>query len=113
MFVPHPNFRFGTEHLKKIGNEIVYVCESPMFDDMIGDEHINKFEIKIHEELKDFDPELDVVADYGDALIFAMIIFHLAEYFHAIKIARFSTKKDTYVIREISSDNFFEEQADQ
>jgi hypothetical protein len=113
VFVPHPNFRFGTEHLKKIGQEIVYVCESPMFDDMIGDEHIPKFEVRIHDELKDFDPENDVVADYGDAMIFAMMIFHLAEYFHSIKVARYSTKKETYVIREIASDNFFLEEAEQ
>jgi hypothetical protein len=83
-----------------------------MFDDMIGDEHISKFESRVHEELRDFDPEADVVADYGDAIIFAMMIFHLAEYFHSIKIARFSTKKDIYVIREISSDNFFVEKTD-
>lgn len=84
-----------------------------MFDDMLGDEHIPKFEVRVHEELKDFDPEQDIVADYGDAMIFAMMIFHLAEYFHAIKIARFSNKKDTYVIREINSESFFLEKAEQ
>ena len=78
-----------------------------MFDDMLGEEHIPKFEVKIHEALRDFDPDTDIVADYGDAMIFAMMIFHLAEYFDNVRIARFSTKKDMYVVREIFSDNFF------
>jgi hypothetical protein len=107
VFVPHPNFRFGTDHLKKLGDEIVYVCESPMFDDMLGMEHIAKFETRICKELKSFDPIEDVVADYGDAMIFAMMIFHLAECHYEINVARYSTKKEMYVVRHISSDNFF------
>jgi len=107
VYVPHPNFRFGTEHLKKLGEEIVYVCESPMFDDMLGPEHESKFEQRIRAELRDFDPSKDVIADYGDAMIFAMMIFHLAEFHYEIDIARYSTKKEMYVVRQISSDNFF------
>jgi hypothetical protein len=107
VYVPHPNFRFGTDHLKKLGDEIIYVCESPMFDDLLGEEHAPKFEMRVHAELKGFDPDQDVVADYGDAMIFAMMIFHLAEFYYEINVARYSTKKETYVVRQISSDAFF------
>jgi hypothetical protein len=113
VFVPHPNFRFGTDHLKKLGDEIVYVCESPMFDDMLGPEHTAKFEARIRKELRDFDPVEDIVADYGDAMIFAMMVFHLAEFHYEINVARYSTKKEMYVVRQISSDNFFQKDDEQ
>jgi len=54
-----------------------------------------------------------VIADYGDAMIFAMMVFHLAEFHYEINVARYSTKKEMYVVRQISSDNFFQKEEGQ
>ena len=109
VFVPHPNFRFGTDNLRDLAKEIVYVCETPMFDDLMGDEHSTKFEGKINETMSNFNPDLDVVADYGDAIIFAMMIFYLSERFEGFPVARFSNKRNEYVVREISTEQFLVE----
>ena len=79
------------------------------FDDLMGDEHSTKFEGKINETMSNFNPDLDVVADYGDAIIFAMMIFYLSERFEGFPVARFSNKRNEYVVREISTDQFLVE----
>lgn len=102
-FVPHYNFRFSAEPLKDLADNIVYVCESPIFDDQFGEEFKNKFERKINKEMSDFDPEKDIIAFYGDAMIFAMMIFKATEQWESIWVARFSSKLNKYLVRQIST----------
>ena len=102
VYVPHPNFRFPTDPLYEIADEIVYVCDTPMFDDMIGAEHKYKFEGIIERKMRDFNPETDCIAFYGDAIVFAMMVAHALDVSPALKIARYSQKLDKYVVREIN-----------
>jgi hypothetical protein len=109
VYVPHPNFRFPTEPLYRIAQEIIYVCDTPMFDDMIAADHKHKFEGMVAKKMEDFDPETDAIAFYGDAIIFAMMVITAYERSDIIRIARYSQKLDEYVIREIDVDeNWYE-----
>jgi len=108
VFVPNPNLRFDPEELASLGNSIIYVCDLPMFDNLIGDENVHRFEGRIRERLADFDPNLDVVAYYGDSMIFAMMIMWLADNFDAFDVARYSSKQQAYVIRELSYQKFIQ-----
>ena len=106
VFVPHPNFRFGTDNLRELADEIIYVCESPMFDDYADPKHSKKFEGSINKTMQSFDPDHDLIADYGDAIILAMMVFWLAERFDGFDMARFSHKKNEYIVREIFTERF-------
>ena len=104
VFASNPNFRFGTNHLQELAEEIVYVCDSPIFDDMIDDPASrNKFEQCVTDKLWDFNPNTDVVAFYGDALIFAMIIWEIGEMKldTDVSIARWSSKAEKYLVRKL------------
>lgn len=107
VFVPHPNLRFDEAPLHRLADEVIYICNSPMFDDFIGVEYVKSFEVKIKKTLIDFDPDTDVIADFGDAIIFALSIFYLCTNLDSFKIARFSRKNGEYLVREVS-DKFFE-----
>ena len=109
VYVPHPNFRFPTEPLYRIAHEIVYVCDTPMFDDMIGKDQSYKFEGSVAKKMEDFDPETDVIAFYGDAIIFAMMVLVASDRSDTIRVARYSQKLDEYVVREINVDEEWSE----
>jgi hypothetical protein len=106
VFVPHVNFRFSPSSLLEIAEEIVYVCETPMFDDMIDERFASKFEFNVMKQLESFDQEKDAIAFYGDAVIFAMMVAYLSDKNDSIFVARFSTKRDEYVVRRIGFDLF-------
>lgn len=106
VFVPNPNFRFDVNQLKQLSENIVYVCDRPMFDDLMGDEYTHEFEHKVQDSLKDFDPKKDVVAFYGDTMIFAIIIMFLSEHFDSFDVARFSAKNNAYLVRTLNYENF-------
>lgn len=101
VYVPHPNFRFPTDPLYRIASEIVYVCDAPMFDDMMGPEQRYKFEGAIFRKMEDFDMDTDCVAFYGDPIIFAMMVAYVVPITGQIQVARYSQKLDEYVVREI------------
>lgn len=103
VFVPHYNFRFSPEPLKLIADEIVYVCDTPMFDDFIDDQFKHRFEDKVVEAMSDYDPASDLIAFYGDVLIFAMMIIKATEQHEEIFVARFSTKLNSYIVRKLSA----------
>lgn len=105
-FVPNPSFRFNPEELNTIAESIVYVSDLPMFDNLIGDENIHRFEHKIAERMADFDSDMDVIAYYGDSMIFALMIMYLCDNYDAFAVARYSSKLGSYVIRELNYDNF-------
>jgi len=110
-FVSNPNYRFDTQGIFDIANDIVYVCDTPMFDNLMSDEFLNKFEHKIAQRMRDFNPEEDVLAYYGDSLIFCMMIMWLADGVDKFDIARFSAKQNCYLIRSLSYDKFIEPHA--
>jgi len=106
VYVPHVNFRFSPSSLLDIADEIVYVCDTPMFDDMADERFVEKFEGKVVEHLNEFSSELDAIAFYGDAVIFAMMAAYLSDKHDSFFVARFSTKRNEYVIRRIGFDMF-------
>jgi hypothetical protein len=107
-FLPNPNFRFSVEPIQRIAKELVYVCPAPMFDDMAPLENARHFEGSIVRSLEAFDPEQDIVVFFGDALIFGLMIYHLAGTQSAIKLARYSSKRDEYIVRECLEETFEE-----
>jgi len=106
VFVPNPSFRFNPSELGNLAAEIVYVCDMPMFDNLAGLDNVDKFEGRVAERLANFDPQKDIVAYYGDSMIFAMMIMYLADNFDAFDMARFSSKKQEYIVRRLSYDHF-------
>lgn len=106
VFVPNPNFKFDVNQLLDLADEIVYACDTPMFDELMTDEFIEKFEGKISDRLKVFDPETDVIAYYGDSMVFVLMIMYLSERFESFDVARFSAKRNAYLSREVSYRNF-------
>lgn len=106
VFVPNPSFRFDPEQLAIIANETIYVCDMPMFDNLVDDEHIHRFEHRVAERLDNFDPSEDIIAYYGDSIIFAMMIMYLSDNFDSFDIARYSAKQQGYVVRELSYAKF-------
>jgi len=113
VYVPHVNFRFSPSSLLEIADEIVYVCETPMFDDMVDERFADRFESKIVEQLESFDSTADAIAFYGDAIIFAMMAAYLSEKHDSFFVARFSTKRNEYVVRRIGFDMFDKQLAEE
>ena len=104
VFVSNPNFRFGTQHLLTLAGQIVYLCDSPIFDDMIDDQDaIDKFETSVMDKLRDFDPRTDVLSFYGDVLIFAMALWEISqmELDCPVSIARWSAKAERYLVKQL------------
>jgi hypothetical protein len=77
-----------------------------MFDNLVGDENVHRFEHKIAERMADFNPKNDIIAYYGDSMIFAIMIMFLCDNFDAFDMARYSSKLEGYVVREMSYDKF-------
>jgi len=102
IFVPHQNFRFDIEPLRELSKEIVYVCDGPMFDDMLEDSQSHRFEKLVVEALEDFDENRDAVAFYGDPIIFAMMVYWLGSSTDSINVLRFSNRTKEYFCRKIS-----------
>lgn len=106
VFVPNPSFRFDPDQLASIAEEIIYICDMPMFDNLISDEYIHKFEHRVAERLGSFDPREDLIAYYGDSMIFAMMVMYICDNFDSFDIARYSSKQQSYIIRELSYEKF-------
>jgi hypothetical protein len=106
VFVPNPSFRFDPTELNTLAESVVYVSDLPMFDNLIGDENIHRFEHKVAERMEDFDPAADIIAYYGDSMIFAIMVMYLCDNHDGFDVARYSSKLGGYVIRELAYDKF-------
>ena len=106
VFVCNPSFKFNPDELAHLANEVIYVCDAPMFDNLAGDEYIPRFEGRVAERMADFNPNKDIIAYYGDSMIFAMMVMWISDKWESFDIARYSAKKSGYVIRNIQYDNF-------
>jgi hypothetical protein len=105
-FASNPSFKFDSDELINLAETVVYVSDRPMFDNLIGEENIPRFEHKIAERMFDFNPEHDIVVYYGDSMIFALMIMYLCDNCDNFYLARYSQKEKIYVIRELAYDNF-------
>ena len=105
VFVPNPSFRFDPQELANLAETVVYVSDLPMFDNLIGVENIHRFEHKIAERMADFNPENDIIAYYGDSMIFALMIMFLCDNFDRFDVARYSKKEETSSDQEAGRDN--------
>jgi len=106
VFVPNPSFRFDPTELSTLAESVVYVSDLPMFDNLIGDENVHRFEHKVAERMADFNPAADIIAYYGDSMIFAIMIMYLCDNHDNFDVARYSSKLGSYVIRELAYDKF-------
>ena len=106
VFVPNPSFRFDPTELSTVAESVVYVSDLPMFDNLINDENVHRFEHKIAERMADFDPASDIIAYYGDSMIFAIMVMYLCDNCDGFDVARYSSKLGGYVIRELNYDKF-------
>ena len=111
MFVPNYNYRFSVEQLETLADDVVFVCECPMFDDLLGEDQAERFEGRIVNKMKNFDPQNDCIAFYGDVMVFALMVYFVGGEHEEFSIARFSSKRNEYVVRKIKDDLFaqFEE----
>ena len=110
VFVCNPSFKLNPDELAQLAEQVVYVCDRPMFDNLSTDAYIADFEGRVSERMADFDPNKDVIAYYGDSMILAMMVMWIAGEWDSFDIARYSANKSGYIIRRISYDNFTEAQ---
>lgn len=104
-FVPNPAVRFDADKIRDLANELIYVCDTSIFDDMAGDENKYRFEGRVKEVMINFDHKQDVIVFFGDALILSMMIISIVmEPGESVFLARYSTKTDQYLIRELKFD---------
>jgi hypothetical protein len=97
-FAANPSPRLDTAPLREIAEKIVYVCATPMYDNVMDQPDL--FEKRVEEVLADYDPEFDIIVDYGDPLVFALMVYFLSD--DKIKIARYSRRDDNYSIKEVT-----------
>lgn len=96
-FAANPSPRLDTAPLNQIADMVVYVCATPMYDNLMDRREL--FEDRVEQMLIDYDPEFDIIVDFGDPVIFAMMVYFLSD--DKIKIARYSRKDGQYTIKEI------------
>lgn len=106
IFIQNPSFRFEREPLEALCEELVTVCDAPVFDEYIDPTPDNrrKFEHAVQRKMEDFDPEKDAIAIYGDPLILAMMIQFIGLDAPSAIVLRFSSKKNAYVGRLLSEE---------
>jgi hypothetical protein len=109
-WVPNTSYRISQAPILEIADDVVVVCETPIFDDLLGKENKSRFEDVIAAKMEGFDPKRDVIVFYGDPMIFALMIVYvtifIAEEGEAINIGRWSTKQERYLVREVADKMF-------
>ena len=103
VYAPVNNERFEKSALHDLAKHTVFVCPVPVFEDI--KDRTDLFERYISQEMHDFDADNDVVADFGDSLVFAMMIFYLARRHDKIYVARFNRRSSDYIVRLIDGED--------
>ena len=106
IFACNPNIKFDIRQIEKLGEELIYICDNPLYDGVTEEQSRVKYEWTMVHRLKGFDPKLDALAIYGDNMILAMAMFYLSSKFKRINVARFSARNENYVVRAIDMENF-------
>ena len=103
VFAPVNNDRMDKTVLNALALKTVFVCPVPMFDDI--KDRSDLFEKYIHQEMSDFDPDNDFIADFGDSMIFAMMAFYVGRYYDYLYVARYNRRSGNYTIRLINGED--------
>lgn len=98
-FAPNPSPRYDQSAPLLIADEVVYVCSKPLYDDLI--DRAEDYEIMITNMMKDFCPSEDVIIDFGDPLIFAMMVYHVSD-LDPVYVGRYNKKPGKYTIATLS-----------
>lgn len=108
IFIQNPSFRIEREPLAALCDELVTVCDTPLFDELAEPtaENRRKFEHTIQRKMHYFDYDRDAIAVYGDPLILAMMISYISQDGYDFTILRFSQKRNEYIARTISEEFF-------
>lgn len=103
VFAAVNNERFDKTTLNALADETVFVCPVPMFED-IKDRH-DLFEHYIAKAFNDFDPDVDLIADFGDSMIFAMMLFYIGRHYDYVFVARYNRRNANYTVRILDGEN--------
>ena len=106
VFACNPNIKFDVRQIECLGNELIYLCDHPMYDGMTEEQSRIRYEWTMVHRLRNFNPDRDVVAIYGDPMIGMMAMFYLGSKYKKVNIARFSARSGDYVNRTINLSNF-------
>lgn len=94
-FAPNPSPRYDQDAPLMIADEVVYVCSKPLYDDLI--DQSADYEQMISNVMRDFNPQTDVIIDFGDPLIFAMIVYFVGDY-DPVYVGRYNKKLGKYTV---------------
>lgn len=94
-FAPNPSPRYDQSAPLLIADSIIYVCNKPLYDDLI--DQAADYERMISNVMKDFDPERDLIIDFGDPLIFAMMVYFVSD-FDPVYVGRYNKKLAKYTV---------------
>ena len=97
------NDRMDKSTLNALAEETIFVCPVPMFDDI--KDRTDLFEKYIHDAMHDFDPDRDIIADFGDSMIFAMMAFYLGRYYDTMYVARYNRRNGNYTVRLVNGED--------
>lgn len=103
VFAPVDNVKFDKSKLEALGDEVVFVCPVAMFDDI--KDRSDLFERYVGDKLKDFDVDNDIIADFGDSMIFAMMAFYIGAHYGRMYVARYNRRNQSYTLRHIDEEN--------
>lgn len=97
------NERFDKSTLNALADDTIFVCPVPMFDDI--KDRRDLFEHYIGKALDEFDPELDLIADFGDSMIFAMMLFFIGRNYEYVYVARYNRRNANYTVRLVDGES--------
>lgn len=101
VFAPVDNVKFDKAQLEALGDEVIFVCPIAMFDDI--KDRTDLFERYVSYALCDFDPDEDIIADFGDSMIFAMMAFYIGVNYGRMWVARYNRRNHCYTLRYVDS----------
>lgn len=102
IYVTNPSPRFDVTALRAMADELVYVCDNFLFDDLLDNPPSEAFEGRIAAALIDFSPDHDALVFFGDPVLYAMAILYITEQHQNFTVLRYSPKTEKYNAREIS-----------
>jgi len=105
-FLPTPSTRTEVEIIYSIAKNYYFLCDIPLYSTVVGDEFDYRFGRLLGQRLEKFDAKTDVLVCFGDQIAFGIAMYYLGIKFPKIKVAHWSTKNQSYTIREIGTKMF-------
>jgi hypothetical protein len=103
VFAPVDNIKFDKIKMEALGRKTVFVCPVAMFDDI--KDRSDLFERYVKTALHDYNPDRDVIADFGDSMIFAMMAFYIGIHHGCMWVARYNRRNQAYTLRRVDENN--------